>query len=91
VLILIKLVIRISDVYLAGLKDAERLVLAVNRCCNHLYHLQTQSLVMNLQLQMSRILSHLLNMCLRGYIWPTSYILAVRTVMSALTLVYIIT
>jgi len=68
VLILIKLVTYKSDVYWAGLKDAERLVSAVNQCCNHLYHLRTQSLVMNLQLQMSHILSHLLNTCLRGHI-----------------------
>ena len=90
-LILIKLETYNCGVYWAGLMDVERLVSAVDWCCNHLCHLQTQSLVMNLQLQMSHILSHLLNTCLRGYIWPTNYILAVRTDMSALTLVYVIT
>jgi hypothetical protein len=54
---LMKLVTYNCDVYWDGLMDAERLVSAVDRCSDYLYHLQTQSLVMNLQLHMSYILT----------------------------------
>jgi hypothetical protein len=49
-LILIKLVTYNCDAYWADLMDAERLVSAMDLCSNHLCHLQTLSVVMNLQL-----------------------------------------